>query len=361
MKKVSKFIFVGLVGAGLSGCASDGFLAKQFGYTPDKYIPVDKVQDYIGNRPVTAKQTIVKYDNLIPSRAEVIASDGLTKDPQIVSAYNNYVNGTGQYVVTGQHSKVYPYDPYAEPKIFCSLGYVCTITLEKGEMMTGTNKVGLDPVWNITDAKTGSGDDVVQIISLKPKPLKGQDLSSVAGASTNFVVPTNKRVYRFNLVIADQSQQKYEDISFYYPNDTVKLMNERLQAQYEAKEKKEKSSVSLYDDPTNISMTNANGDISINTNYTITSKDAPAWTPRTVWDNGAKTVIQMPKNISQIDLPNVMVIKDTTDQEVLNPRYRNGNYILDGIYKKIILFKVAGDNTTKVQVTITNNDYPSKK
>lgn len=356
MKKVNKIVAISFLAISLTSCASDGWLAKQFGYTPDKYVPKDKIGDYVDVTSASRKETIVKYDTLVPSRAAVLSSNGLTEDPKLVSAWQNYVSGKGNYIVTGQNKKVYPYDPYSEPTLTCGLGYVCTITLEKGEVMTGTNKAGLEPLWNITDAETGSGENITKIISLKPIPLQGQSFETVNGASTNLVIPTNRRVYRFNLVIT--TKPSYEDISFYYPNETIEYWNDKLKEKYEKYKAQERNGDSLAtNEPTYISMTNANGDIVINTDYTIKG-DKVAWKPINVFDNGAKTVIQMPDNISQLDLPTVMVIKDTKDQEIINPRYRNGKFILDGIYKTIILFNTASDNTTKVQVTITNNKYP---
>jgi len=368
LKIIASIVIVSI----LSSCASDGYIAKQFGYDEKNYIPKDKINEYIAKQPIEKQETIVKYDELTTSRNAVLSSRGLTNNKQVVSAFNNFVNGKNNYIVKGKNSKVYPYDPYNEETIICSFGYICTITLEKGELMTGTSKVGVSSLWDITSAITGQDENKTQIISLKALPLisKGNDdgisLDKQSGASTNFIVPTNKRVYNFRLIVNNGSS--YENISFYYPNETLNMMNKKLKARYENKIKEEESKVSLLDDPTIIKSVDKNGDIILNTRYEMSIRDdnlwfwqsekKPSWNPITVFDNGAKTVIQFPKNIHQVDLPNVMVIKDTKDQEILNPRYRNNKYILDGVYKKILLFKTGSDNKTKVQITITNEDYP---
>lgn len=353
-----KLLATSLIALTLTSCASvKSDVGEFFGYSDKNYIPISQIQDHIKYTNIKTVKPEVEYQKIVASPKAVLGSNGRTTDPKQIEAFKNYLSGKGSYIVTGDHMKVYPYDKYSVETIQCSLLMVCTITLEKGEWMTGTNKIGADPLWNITLAETGTGKDKIEILTLKPKPIKDSTTSPV-GVMTNFVVPTNKRVYRFNLEIKNDGS--YEDISFYYPNESIEMLNNTAREQYKNAINEMETSYGLNDDPTKLVMTDKNGAFLVNTDYTIKAdKDKPAWTPKTVWDNGQKTIIQMPKNIDQLSLPNIVVIKDTQDQEVITPRYRNGAFILDGIYKKVILFKVANDNETKVQVTITNNNYPS--
>nr|WP_023893602.1 TrbG/VirB9 family P-type conjugative transfer protein [Francisella tularensis]AHB60820.1 hypothetical protein N894_0052 [Francisella tularensis subsp. novicida PA10-7858] len=143
----------------------------------------------------------------------------------ITSAYSDCFNGLQPY-----HLK-YAYDPHIEFKVYCSLGFVSTISFEKGEFITKTNKIDLDPVLNITEVKVGSRDNIIQKINLKPKHILKEDiLNSGDDGVNNFIVSTNKRVYRFIITIVSASQKRHEDVSFYYLNDDAIMINNRFKS-----------------------------------------------------------------------------------------------------------------------------------
>lgn len=93
----------------------------------------------------------------------------------------------------------------------------------------------------------------------------------------------------------------------------------------------------------------------LNFGYSI-SGDA-SWKPLRVYNDGVKTIIQMPSSMAQTEAPTLLVIRKdgglfSDDETVMvNYRVQDDRYIVDTIFDKAIL--IAGVGSSQDRVTIT--------
>ena len=90
-------------------------------------------------------------------------------------------------------------------------------------------------------------------------------------------------------------------------------------------------------------------------NYSIEGQ-ASGWKPLRVYNDGVKTIIQMPAALNQAEAPILLVVRKDgglfTDEESVQVNYRlqGDRYIVDSIFDKAIL--VAGVGSGQDRVTI---------
>lgn len=81
--------------------------------------------------------------------------------------------------------------------------------------------------------------------------------------------------------------------------------------------------------------------------------------PKKVFNDGAKTYIQMPNEIELNDLPIVYTFNNKGNLEQLNnPRYRKPYYIIDGVLKRYALVSGSVDNDNKYRIDIYRGSKP---
>jgi type IV secretion system protein VirB9 len=82
-----------------------------------------------------------------------------------------------------------------------------------------------------------------------------------------------------------------------------------------------------------------------------------AWKPIRVYNNGTKTIIQMPAAMAQTEAPTLLVVRKDggwfTDAEMVMVNYRvqGDRYIVDTVFDKALL--VAGVGSSQDRITIT--------
>lgn len=220
-----------------------------------------------------------------------------------------------------------------QPSIVCAVLQVCDVELQPGEQVNSIN-LGDTGRWSVEPAITGSGPSTVsQIQHLMIKP---HDV----GLETSLVVTTNRRTYHFQL--RSHRTQYMSRIGFTYPED-ANAKWEALKA-HEAKEEKEST----------IPQTGEYlGDL--NFNYDV---DGDArWKPVRVYNNGIKTIIQMPGTMEQTEAPVLLVIRSEggvfTDEEkdIVNYSVQGDRFIVDTVFDKAVL--IAGVGSGQDRVTIT--------
>lgn len=327
-----------LVGSILSGCAMFSH-DKEMKYDPKKYIPVDQLSDYVRQQNVTEQKVELELQKIQGRPEAVLTSYGFSQNPSVVEAYNNYVTGKDDVVILSPGFITYPYDPYAQPIIECAPLRVCTVQLEKGEVINSI-QLGDTARWQIDNWLTGETlKDGSTSISIKPKVLTD-------GIATDMVISTNKRVYQLGLVSRRNAETHM--VNFYYPQETLDKINHEAAKRY----LNAKNSQHISGSQSTVVNT---GDIS--TNYTM-SGDDPAWKPIAVFDDGNKTFIKMPKISDRMALPIVWVLTSSGNKEPLNARYKHPYFILDGLYQKIFL--ISGTGSKRIEVTITNHNITDK-
>ena len=82
------------------------------------------------------------------------------------------------------------------------------------------------------------------------------------------------------------------------------------------------------------------------------SGSAP-WKPVRVYNDGVKTIIQMPPKMSQTEAPSLLVLNG--DEEVMvNYRLQGDRFIVDQLFDKAILIAGVGSKQTKITITRGN-------
>jgi type IV secretion system protein VirB9 len=213
--------------------------------------------------------------------------------------------------------------------IVCAVLQVCDVELQPGEQLNNLN-VG-DPRFTVEPAVSGAGAGEVLHLIIKPLDVALQ---------TALVVTTNRRTYHMNL--RSHRTEFMPRVSFIYPEDAAAKWD--AVRTREVKEKQEQT----------IPQTKEYlGDL--NFKYAL-SGSAP-WKPVRVYNDGVKTVIQMPAAMAQTEAPTLLVVRKegglfSDDETVMvNYRVQGDRYIVDTVFDKAIL--IAGVGRGQDRVTIT--------
>jgi len=213
--------------------------------------------------------------------------------------------------------------------IVCAVLQVCDVELQPGEQVNNLN-VG-DPRFTVEPALSGVGAAEVQHLILKPLDV---------GVQTTLTVTTNRRTYHMNL--RSHRTEFMPWVSFTYPEDAAAKWD--VIRTREVKEKQEQT----------IPQTKEYlGDLHFQYNL---AGSAP-WKPVRVYNDGVKTVIQMPAAMAQTEAPTLLVVRKDggwfSDDEtvIVNYRVQGDRYIVDTVFDKAIL--IAGVGSGQDRVTIT--------
>lgn len=216
-----------------------------------------------------------------------------------------------------------------QASVVCAVLQVCDIALQPGEQVNNLH-VG-DPRFTVEPAVSGAGATEVQHLILKPLDV---------GLQTNLVITTSRRTYHIRL--SSHRTEFMPQVSFTYPEDALAKWDV-----VRAREKKERQERTIAETGEYL------GDL--NFKYEV-SGTAP-WKPVRVFNDGVKTVIQMPAAMAQTEAPTLLVVRKeggwfSGDETVMvNYRLQGDRYIVDTVFDKAIL--IAGVGRDQDRVTIT--------
>jgi type IV secretion system protein VirB9 len=217
----------------------------------------------------------------------------------------------------------------AQPiSVVCAVLQVCDIELQAGEQVNNLN-VG-DPRFTVEPAISDVGAGEVQHLIVKPLDV---------GLETSLVVTTNRRTYHIRL--RSHRTEFMPRVNFIYTEDAVAKW-ETIRARA-VKEKQERT----------LPKTGEYlGDL--NFNYKITGN--AAWKPLRVYNDGSKTILQMPSAMAQAEAPTLLVVRKGgtlfTDEEtvMVNYRVQGDRYIVDTIFDQAILIVGVGSSQDRVNI-----------
>ncbi|HHT9914892.1 TPA: P-type conjugative transfer protein TrbG [Legionella pneumophila] len=213
-------------------------------------------------------------------------------------------------------------------RVVCAPLQVCDIALQAGEEFNDMN-VG-DPRFIVEPSITGTGLNQQIHLLIKPKD---------AGLDTSLVVTTDRRTYHFRLKSDRYEFMPY--VSFTYP-DEAKAKWQMLKRMQEVRQKE-----NTFAD-TNEYLGN------LNFNYRIEGN--ARFKPVRVYNNGVKTIIEMPANMSQNEAPALLVLRGgglfkKPESVMVNYRLQGCRYIVDNVFDKAML--VIGSGSSQEKITIT--------
>lgn len=206
------------------------------------------------------------------------------------------------------------------PTVVAAPMHISDIELEPGEMVQDI-LVGDSQRWLIETGSSGSAQGEINHVFVKPVD---------SGLSTALVITTNKRVYHIKLVSQRTGTTPW--VGFLYPEQAMALKRQSETAKYW-------QSTSVDGQQIDIST--------LNFNYKI-SGQAP-WKPVQVYDTGAKMYIKMPDNTEAGEIPVLLALKGSKET-LVNYRFRNNAFEVDGVFSSLILVTGVGWQQQKVTI-----------
>ena len=216
------------------------------------------------------------------------------------------------------------------PTVVCAPLRVCMIELQAGEKILGEPHIGDSVRWNISPAMYGTGDQATAVIILKPQ---------TPGLDTNLLITTDRRAYYLRLI--SKPDDYVARVAFAYPEDDTRKWQQQLAAQ-QALAKQEQHAAEV--PPAVIAVENVNFD------YAIHGGDEHI-RPVRVFDDGAKTYIQMPAEFEHREAPVLLVVGKDGKGEMTNYRVKDQTYIVDRLFDRANLVLGSGKKAQKVEIS----------
>ena len=237
---------------------------------------------------------------------------------------------TGLNPVPGSNGAIHFLYGAQQPSIVCAVLQVCDVSLQAGELVNSIH-LGDTARWTVEPAITGSGPAETQHLIIKPMDV---------GLETSLVVTTNRRTYHFKL--RSHRTQYMPQVAFTYPEDALAKWDFIRSRETQEREQKTIPQTGEY-----------LGDL----NFDYDLDGDAAWMPVRVFNDGSKTILQMPKAMAQTEAPTLLVLRKegglfTDDETVMvNYRVQGDRYIVDTVFDKAILIAGVGDGQDRVTIT----------
>jgi len=217
------------------------------------------------------------------------------------------------------------------PIIVCAPLRVCVIELQAGERIAGEPQIGDSVRWNLSPAMYGQGEGATSAIVLKPQE---------PGLDTNLLITTDRRAYYLRLV--SKPQEYIAWAAFSYPEEgNSERWQQHLLAQRAQVEGAKRDTTLL---PAMITAEKLNFD------YKVSGGTDPI-RPVRVFDDGAKTYIQMRSEIQNREAPVLLILGSDGRGEMTNYRVQQQTYIVDRVFERARLIVGAGKKAQKVEIT----------
>jgi len=263
------------------------------------------------------------------SREEVVLTEAERKGLEI-SQRRGESDGSSNTPYVGPDGSVQFKHGVHIPSVVCAPLQICDIMLQPGELVNNL-LLGDQGRWYAEPAITGAGPDEVQHVIVKV-----QD----AALETSLVITTDRRTYHIKL--RSHRTDYMPVVSFSYPDE--------MQADWDALRQRDRTKRADLTLPTTGEYL---GDLSFD--YSIKGK-AP-WRPVRVYNDGVKTIIQMPERMAQTEAPTLMLLRkrggalSRSDEHVVNYRLQNDRYIVDSVFDRAVLIAGVGAGQTRITIS----------
>jgi P-type conjugative transfer protein TrbG len=237
---------------------------------------------------------------------------------------------TGMKPVAGPDGSIRYLFGAQQPSIVCAVLQVCDVELQAGEQVNSI-QLGDTARWTIEPAISGTGAAEVQHLIIKPMDV---------GLETSLVVTTNRRTYHLRL--RSHRTEFMPRVAFTYPDEAVAKWD-AIKSR-EGRDKRERT----------IAQT---GEYLGELSFAYDVAGSAPWKPVRVYNDGVKTIIQMPAAMAHTEAPTLLVVRRDggvfTEAEtvMVNYRVQGDRYIVDSVFDKALL--IAGVGSSQERVTIT--------
>ncbi len=220
------------------------------------------------------------------------------------------------------------YHGLSQPVMICAPMEVCIIKLQPGEIITAL-QAGDNVRWKITPAVVGTTNGLSQSeIVIKPTQV---------GLVSSVYIGTDKRSYHIKL---KSSRTKFIPLmSFMYPDEFNESWDKY---QKMAEVQRERQTL-----PSNTPLETRRIE-DLDFNYEIDGK--ADWKPARVYNDGERTVIQMPPTMHQHEAPALLVLDEHGDENLVNSRFDGKAFIVDKVFNRAVLIAGVGSKQTRVEI-----------
>ena len=214
------------------------------------------------------------------------------------------------------------------PTVVCAPLRVCIVEMEPGEKIVGEPHIGDSVRWNVAPAIYGEGQQATALIVLKPQ---------APGLDTNMLITTDRRAYYLRLI--SKPADYIARIAFAYPDDDERRWQRQLLERRHAEEETHAEVL-----PAMIAVEKMHFD------YRVRGGNEHI-RPLRVFDDGAKTYIQMPPAIEHMEAPVLLVIGTDGQGTMTNYRVQQQTYIVDRLFEHARLVLGSGKKAQKVEIS----------
>lgn len=216
------------------------------------------------------------------------------------------------------------------PSVICSPLKITDIQLEVGEELKSI-QAGDTARWNFSTDVSGKGKNEVVHIIVKPLDL---------GLDTNLLIFTDRRTYNLKLVSKKYAWTPIVNFTYNASLQSSLINYKKYQRKRADSYKKQNSFEKSPQSRVDIN--------NLNFNYEIEG-DAE-WKPLRVYNDGIKTFIQMPKDMSVQEAPALVVIDSSSNKNLVNYRLKEDKYIVDKLFDSAILILGVGSDQESIMI-----------
>jgi type IV secretion system protein VirB9 len=238
-------------------------------------------------------------------------------------------SGDGIKPVAGEDGTVRFVFGATQPSIVCAVMQICDVELQPGEQVSSVN-LGDSVRWLVEPAVSGSGAQAVEHLIIKPLDV---------GLDTSLVVTTDLRTYHLRL--RSHRTEYMPRVAFVYPEDAA--------AKWAALKRTEAAERKANTIP-------QTGEYLGNLDFGYRLSGRAPWKPTRVYNDGSKTIIEMPQAMTQTEAPTLLVVRDSgslfkKDEELMvNYRLQGHRYVVDTLFDKAVLVAGTGSNQKKIVI-----------
>lgn len=228
----------------------------------------------------------------------------------------------------------------SEPSLVCAPLQICDVQLQPGENINSVN-VGDSARWLIEPAVSNSGPDETQHLIIKPLD---------ANLNTTLIVTTDRRTYHMRLV--SHRTQFMSRVAFTYP-DEVQAKWAAFRARSDTA--RAESTLAVPDGARGAGR--GGNEYLSNLDFRYSVDGRARWKPVRVYNDGVKTIIEMPHAMEQTEAPSLLIVRaggsasKAADTSIVNYRLQDGRYIVDQIFDQAVLISGVGKRQERVTIT----------
>ncbi len=246
-----------------------------------------------------------------------------TNEKKALQIVNEWTKGNRVSPITrGNNGEIEMIYGLSQPHILTAILQVTDIQFELSETVTSIH-LGDTARWTVEHIKANTIYGLQDHIIVKPKDVN---------LLTSLIVVTDKRTY--HLQLKSSASQYYPMVKFHYPSSLIV----RNSTEKEITLKKE---ISMKDVTTGAYLK----DLSFAYKITGNAKFKPV----RVYNDGLKTIIELPQTIKANNIPLLMTIEPESKKPVIvNYRYQNNKFIVDAVFDRAILISGVGRKQKKI-------------